>query len=441
MAGPVKKDKYTPMKKLILSILLLSYSCVIFAQNMDYARKVVKTLASPAFKGRGYAENGDQIASAFIAGEFKKSGLLPLNGNSYFQDFDLSVNTFPGDVKVELNGKTLITGADYLVEASSPPVQGHFQVITADRTSLNSVEKVLALVEKAKDAFILLNDQVKPSEEGPEEKRMISQAIEALKYDENLEFKGLIVCTSDKLTWTTLSFQTTRPVIVVNKKGLDPESIQNITLNIESRFIPKYTTRNVVGMLKGTSGSDSTLVISAHFDHLGLMGNKVYFPGANDNASGTAMLLSFVKEYARHPPKYNTVFLAFSGEEIGLLGSKAFVEHPLTDLKKIKFLVNFDLAGTGEEGIKVVNGSIFKAQFDRLTKLNQQDHLLPKVEIRGAACISDHCRFYEKGVPSFFIYTQGGIKAYHDIYDRSETLPLTEFSHYFQLMQRFFAGF
>jgi Zn-dependent M28 family amino/carboxypeptidase len=171
------------------------------------------------------------------------------------------------------------------------------------------------------------------------------------------------------------------------------------------------------------------------------MGNKVYFPGANDNASGTAMLLSFVKEYARHPPKYNTVFLAFSGEEIGLLGSKAFVEHPLTDLKKIKFLVNFDLAGTGEEGIKVVNGSIFKAQFDRLTKLNQQDHLLPKVEIRGAACISDHCRFYEKGVPSFFIYTQGGIKAYHDIYDRSETLPLTEFSHYFQLMQRFFAGF
>ena len=164
-------------------------------------------------------------------------------------------------------------------------------------------------------------------------------------------------------------------------------------------------------MVKGTSGKDSTLVLTAHYDHLGLLGKKVYFPGANDNASGVAMLLSMARYYAKNPPEYNMVFLAFSGEEIGLLGSKAFIEQPLTDLSKIKFLVNFDLAGTGDEGIKVVNGTIFKTDFDRLQQLNERYHLLPKVEIRGEACNSDHCLFYAKGVPCFFIYTQGGIQS------------------------------
>lgn len=428
------------MKKKLLLFAFFILQLQVNAQDMDYVRKVIRTLASPAFKGRGYAGGGDQIASAFIAGEFEKSGLLPLNGKSYFQEFDLAVNTFPGALQIELNGLPLIPGADYLVEASSPAIRGHFKVITAQRADLNTVEKAIALIKTAEDAFILLDNTPGPAEH-PDDKKMISAAIEALKYDENLKFKGLIIYSTDKLTWTTLTFQSVRPVIIVNKSGIDPKNIQSITINVESRFIPRYTTRNVVGMVKGTSGSDSTLVISAHFDHLGLMGSKVYFPGANDNASGTAMLLSFAKEFTKHPPLYNTVFLAFSGEEIGILGSKAFVEHPLIDLKKIKFLVNFDLAGTGEEGIKVVNGSVFKAQFDRLSELNRQYKLLPKIDIRGAACISDHCRFYEKGVPSFFIYTQGGIKAYHDIYDKAETLPLTEFQHYFQLMLKFFTSF
>ena len=121
-----------------------------------------------------------------------------------------------------------------------------------------------------------------------------------------------------------------------------------------------------------------------------------------------------------------------------MLGSMYFTEHPLFDLERIKFLVNFDLAGTGEEGIRIVNGSIYRKECDIIKRLNDEYQLLPKVDIRGAACNSDHCMFYEKGVPCFFIYTQGGIKAYHDIYDRYETLPLTEFVDYMQLMTLFF---
>lgn len=432
--------KKTIIKIILFTIFLICNSHTSFSQQINYARKVIKTLASPAFKGRGYVENGDKIASAFIEGEFRKSGLIPLNKGSYFQNFDLAVNTFPGKVKVKLNGKRLITGADYLISATSPSIHGTFNVISITREDINTEEKLNALVLIARESFILLDDR--PSAiELPEEKMIISTNIKTLKTSENIIFKGLMIFTTEKLTWTTLTYQAIRPVITINKKDFDPKTIHTLTIIVDSKFIPVYTTRNVAGMIRGTSGSDSTLVISAHFDHLGLLGKKTYFPGANDNASGVAMMLSFVRYYAQQKPKYNTVFLAFSGEEIGILGSKAFVENPLIDLSKIKFLVNFDLAGTGDEGIKVVNGTVFKDKFDRLVNLNLQYNLVPKVEIRGEACKSDHCRFYEKGVPSFFIYTQGGIRAYHDIYDRSETLPLTEFDHYFQLMVKFFNSF
>ena len=80
---------------------------------------------------------------------------------------------------------------------------------------------------------------------------------------------------------------------------------------------------------------------------------------------------------------------------------------------------------------------MYKDKFDLLTEINQQNNLVPDVKIRGAACNSDHCMFAQKEVPGFYIYTLGGIKAYHDIYDRPETLPLTEFEDYFNLIVEF----
>ena len=72
-----------------------------------------------------------------------------------------------------------------------------------------------------------------------------------------------------------------------------------------------------------------------------------------------------------------------------------------------------------------------------MTQINADHQLLPQVRVRGEACNSDHCLFYRKGVPSFFIYTLGGIQAYHDIYDKGETLPLTNYEPYFELLVRF----
>jgi len=407
------------------------------AQVSDYGHSIVKKLASAEFKGRGYVEDGAKKASVFIAEEFAKDGLTPFNSGSWFQDFQLSVNTFPGTVSVQLDQTTLKPGEDYLVGASSPAVKGKFKVITISRRQLMTAESAAVLAQSAKDAFILLDNRP-GNKETPEEAALIKANIERLSYDEQLVFKGLLIYTNEKLTWTTETYQTIRPVITINRKDLDLSNIRQLSIAVDARLITGYRPRNVGGVVKGTEVPDSMLVITAHYDHLGMMGKKVYFPGANDNASGTALMLSMAKYYGSHPGKYTMVFIAFSGEEIGMLGSQAFVEHPLIDLKKIRFLTNFDMAGTGEEGIRVVNGSIFRSRFDQLVQLNDRYKLLPKVDIRGESCNSDHCRFYQRGVPSFFIYTQGGIRAYHDVYDRAETLPLTVFDNYFKLMQHFF---
>jgi Zn-dependent M28 family amino/carboxypeptidase len=220
-------------------------------------------------------------------------------------------------------------------------------------------------------------------------------------------------------------------------KGAVSTEPSSIDINVENKLIEGFKTSNICGIVRGTSKPDSFIVMTAHYDHLGGMGDKTYFPGANDNASGISQLLSLAHYYAQHPQPYSMVFICFSGEEAGLLGSKFFSENPLVPLTHIRFLLNMDILGTGEEGITVVNATAFPKEFAMLKQINDNGHYLVKIASRGKAANSDHYWFTEKGVPSFFIYTMGGIKAYHDVYDISKTLPINEYNHLFKLIVSF----
>lgn len=149
-----------------------------------------------------------------------------------------------------------------------------------------------------------------------------------------------------------------------------------------------------------------------------------------------ALLLNLANYYSKkeNQPKCSIAFIAFAGEEAGLLGSKYFAGHPSIPLNEIKFLVNLDLLGTGDEGMMVVNATEFPRQFALLDSINNVKKYLMKIGQRGKAANSDHYWFTEKGVPSFYFYTLGGISAYHDIYDKAETLPLTKFEDVFRLI-------
>jgi len=246
---------------------------------------------------------------------------------------------------------------------------------------------------------------------------------------------ALILLNQKKLTWSVAKDHYKIPVAIVLQYYL-PAGAKEISFRISEKFLPDFKTENVVGYVRGISKPDSFIVISAHYDHLGMMGRETYFPGANDNASGISMLLNLASHFSRkqNQPECSIAFIAFAGEEAGLVGSKYYTENPLFDLSKIKFLINLDLLGTGDEGMMVVNATEFPNQFQVLESINNDKKYLLSLKQRGKAKNSDHYYFSELGVPSFFFYTMGGIQAYHDINDKAETLPLTEFEDVFRLI-------
>ncbi|HCT54088.1 MAG TPA: hypothetical protein DF712_16700 [Balneola sp.] len=421
------------MRYFLLSFLLFLSTGKILAQSLDYAREAVNILASDSLKGRGYVDNGDKLAADFIRNEFEKFGLKSFN-NSYYQEFETSVNTFPNPQSVVVNGKELEAGKDYLLDPGSPSIKGTFDVITVTADEILDNAKFVNKLRVSSGQLIAVLPFDK-SNFSKEQNEQLNGVINFLKYHPQNPSKGTIILTNEKLTWAGSVRQHPKPTVIIHSDSLDG-SLKSLKLDIKSSFVEKYATQNVIGYVEGKN-SDSTIVFIAHYDHLGMLGPDATFNGANDNASGTAMLLSLAKNYSENKPNYNTVFIAFGAEELGLIGSKYFTENPLFPLSEIKFLMNFDLAGTGDEGIQVVNGSVYRDKFDELVQINDELDLLSNVKIRGTACNSDHCMFDQQDVPGFYIYTLGGIQAYHDVYDRPETLPLTEFEDYFKLIIEF----
>jgi hypothetical protein len=375
------------MKKIVVLLFMLS-TYPVFSQELSFAKKMVDTLASSFFWGRGYTNNGMRKAADFLAAQFQLYGLKPLEGKSFLQSFSYTVNTFPGRMEVTLNGKELTPGKDFIVgpESKGVKAKGNF--------------------EQA-DSVQFINMQSR-----------------------------LIVKLEDKLTWSVAPEQADFTVIQLDKKVLNALP-QSFNVNIENDLVKNFKAANVCGIINGTIKPDSVIFITAHYDHLGGMGKNTFFPGANDNASGIALLLNLAKYYAANPQPYSIGFICFAGEEAGLVGSKYFTENPLIPLKNIRFLINTDLAGTGEDGITVVNATEFPKEFALMTAINNERKLLSDIYSRGKAANSDHYFFTEKGVPSFFFYTMGGIKAYHDIFDKPETLPLNEHEDLFKLIVAF----
>lgn len=357
---------------------------------MDYTRKCIRYLCSQSCFGRGYLKGGLERSAEFIRKDLKSAGALPLFSTGYYQWFSFNVNTFPDKISLKLNHKALQAGRDFIPSPDACSVKGRYVLKRHDSTHFESGSET---------------NQVR------------------------LEIKN-------KLTFGVSSNSVASCGIQVLNSCIQGEP-EELELNIHSKVLTKYTCKNICAYVPGTVNNDSLIVFTAHYDHLGGLGKTVFFPGANDNASGVSMLLNLVKHYAAYPPKYRTVFVFFAGEEAGLLGSKYFVEQNTLNPGYIKFLINLDLLGTGEEGIMVVNGAVHEKEFQRLETINTQNHYLPAVKKRGKAKNSDHYWFSEAGVPCFFIYTMGGIKAYHDIYDMEKTLPLSKYSQVYNLILDF----
>ena len=420
-----KPTKLSQRTKL-LAFLIFNFSFLIISHSQT-RDQWLKQLTDSTFHGRGYVHNGDKIAADYLEQEFKKLGALPIK-KSYRQFYHHDVNTFPDSMRISVNGKSLIPGEDYIVDNRSGTCFEKYDKVTRlDLKDYPDMQKIKS-IGKEKCAVIWDFTIEKEGVNDVEKGKIRIEAMNGLY--ELAKTVPVIILQSTKLTWSVGKNAYALPIIYCRKDKFVEETVNTISFGINNQMKHKYQSSNVYGMVKAKKKwkKKKYLVFSAHFDHLGRMGEKTYFPGANDNASGTTMLLCLMEYYTKNPPEdFNVVFIGFSGEEAGLKGSEYFIKNSPIPVEKIAFVMNMDIMGTGDEGITVVNATKHTKEFELLEKINAEKNYLAKIKKRGETSNSDHYWFDKNGVKSFFIYTMGGIQAYHDVYDKFETLPLTEF--------------
>ena len=197
-----------------------------------------------------------------------------------------------------------------------------------------------------------------------------------------------------------------------------------------------YRSQNVCGYIPGET--DSMIVFTAHYEHLGMHGDTIFF-GAHDNASGTAAVLDLARMCNQQRGRYTYVFLFFGGEESGLIGSGFFADMPLIKMNKVKLLVNIDLFCGGDEGLMVVNANAkeTKPYVDLLEQLNEQRHYAAKIGRRDNARNSDHY-YLSQDCPAIFIYTLGGpYGGYHSPTDTCDGCGLGNYMNFMTLLKSF----
>jgi len=397
---------------------------------LAYARNITKTLCSPEYHGRGYVQDGCRKAAKYLLEEFQRIGLTPVNG-SHQQTFDIQVNTFPNKCKIRSGFRRKKPGIHYLLHPSSAGYHGNLKLKVFSASDIMNYRFGSSWDRHAAIAFIPDKQITKDS------LKLVRKKLEKIARTD----APVVELTRDKLTWS-VSDEAFKFPYIQWFDTISSELPHKIAAQIDEVYLKNYGVQNCFGTVPSIHKSDSFIVVCAHYDHLGRMGRKNYFPGANDNASGIAMMLSLAREIQQRPlQNHNVVFIAFAGEEIGLEGSSYFVNSSAMDLKTISLVLNLDILGSGEDGITVVNGSVYPQYYQSLVQLNESIPAVPVVKVRGKAANSDHYPFSEKGVPAIFIYTMGPNKNYHDINDCYEQLTFDRFENLHYLFLRFLYRF
>ncbi len=202
--------------------------------------------------------------------------------------------------------------------------------------------------------------------------------------------------------------------------GDDQTFFQEFTINTAILNNPHSTdttgekrlSKNVVGLLQGNGDSDEVIIIGAHYDHLGYGEfGSLYrgdtpriHNGADDNASGTAGLIELAQYFGKNRPNTDILFLAFSGEEMGLLGSAHYVEEPTVDLDNAIAMINMDMIGRMEDEKLIIFGTGTSADWENILLVANTDSLnLDLVEDGTGA--SDHTSFYYQNIPVLHYFT------------------------------------
>ena len=380
----------------------------------------VRYLADDKLEGRRTGTKGEKLAFDYIAKQFSAIGLDPKGANSadqaqgYGLPFEINEGkNIDTTTHLILNGNKLELGTDYFPFA--------FSANGAGQSSLS-----VAVKEIGSPWFIDLKDALEENKTNPHFDLQDHIYTVSNKLSQRGRATALVFYLSDadaaglKFNPKDKSEKTKLPVIYITqsaaKKYLsDPLATMQVDFSV-SLSEKIRTGINAVGYIN--NGAATTVVIGAHFDHLGYGedGNSRYekkepaiHNGADDNASGTSTLIELARQLKKSKDKANNyLFISFSGEELGLYGSKYFTEHPSIDLSTVSYMINLDMVGRMSDSARSVTiggfgtspewANVFSASNSKNVYFNT------KIDSSGSGP-SDHTSFYKKDIPVLFYFT------------------------------------
>ena len=444
----------------------------------------VSFLADDAREGRSPGSAGIEAAATYIADTFKKAGLKTAPGaDGYFQPFQIAgVPKLGGETALSATGpdgksiKTsdfsplaIGTGADF---KDLPVVFAGYGITAKDDAKKLDYDDYAGIDVKGKVVLLIRREPQQNDDKSPfDGKRMTDFATFRHKATNAYQHGAAAVLLANdskeakedaRIGFTASGFEKSSdlPFMMVSRKFADqllndagPQSLESLETQIDGDLKPrsmelknwtissKYEisrkpidTRNVIGILEGEGPlANETIVIGAHYDHLGHGGRMSgsldestsdIHNGADDNASGTTMMMEMARRLARRgdPLPRRVVFAAFSGEEKGLLGSQHYVDHPLFPLKNTVVMINFDMVGRlNEKNELTVYGTGTSPGFDTLVDTLGKSEGFTIKKISDGLGPSDQQSFYLKDIPVLFAFT-GTHTDYHKPSDDSNLI-------------------
>jgi len=420
-----------------LSILFL------FLFHNSYAQKLKKTdkavisnlqahiafLADDKLEGRRTGSEGEKKAADYIITAFSNAGLTPKGDNQTFlQQFEVN------------DGRAVSASSHCIINSHDLELNKDFFPLTCCPSQSLEATCALAMQEGGSPWFYDIKDLLEENKNNPH-----FDLEDAIKTKATLVKKkgctALFIYNSSAIK-DELQFEGKRktepaaiPVVYISNAAKekylkDETETLDIKLKIAVEDKKRYG-HNVAGFIN--NGAASTVVIGAHYDHLGYgedhnslhAGDPAIHNGADDNASGTAALIELSKMLkASKLTNSNYLFIAFSGEELGLFGSKFFVEHPTVDLSTVHYMINMDMVGRLNDSTHALTVGGYGTSPSWGQTLTAKDkYITVKFDSSGSGP-SDHTSFYRKDIPVLFFFT-GLHTDYHKPSDDAEKINYT----------------
>lgn len=461
------------MKKIITPFIILFCSLYLNAQsstglseiNKEDLLKNVKILSSPEFDGRLPGSEGYNKAAQFAANKFSELGLKPAGDEKYFQYFTVEYNKIesPAIFKTIVDGDTTnyLLGKDFILRGFTGSNKFTLPVVFCgygisrpdlgydDYAGVNVKNKIV-MVFKQNPKW--KNDNKDWGTNYPREKSLVAKKYGAKgilflslpndekpqpligsvlhgEGDQPIDFPQLQIsfeAANNLLSRTGLKIKELQTKIDEKKKPLSINLLTKTAVEVNAKYEKNAKTMNVVGLIEGSDSKlkNEFVIIGAHLDHVGSQAGLL-FPGANDNASGSAGVLEIAKAFVNGglQPKRSVVFVLFACEEQGLNGSKHFVESWKNGYDKIVAMINLDCIGFGDS-IQVGNGKSAPQLWEIANQIDKTsfNSMVDRTWSGGGA---DATPFFEKGIPCLYFVTTNSYDHLHLPSDKVETLNPT----------------